>query len=94
MSAPEVHVAQVTRRIEGLELRLTVTGADLGKGAVVARLDRSGHVNEVHIGDESWSDYIDRGEPLTARDDVVGTIARKAREFALILRHTSGRRAA
>lgn len=94
MSGPEVHVTAVTRRPEGLELRLSVIGAELGPGAIVARLDRGGHVNEVHIGDESWSDYIDRGSDLTQRPDVVGSVARKAREFALVLRHASGRRVA
>lgn len=78
---PEVRVARVEQ--EGRELRMTLfRGA--GEEHVTARL-AGAEVLEVWIGDDVCVNARGTQKPLTSRDDIYGTIARKAREFVLLL---------
>lgn len=78
---PEVRVARVEQ--EGRQLQMSLFRGN-GLEHVTVRL-LGEHVLEVWIGDHVCVNERGSQEPLTAREDVYGAIARKAREFVLLL---------
>jgi hypothetical protein len=77
---PEVRVARIED--DGRQLRMSLfRGA--GEEYVTVRVAGE-HVHEVWIGDEVAVNEPGTHQPLTSREDLVGAIARKAREFVLL----------